>query len=317
MRLLELGILLCILSICQHAMAGESALCPRIDGSWRTVAVSPDLGELTSPDQQPVDFGVWQAGDGTWQLWSCIRGTKCGGHTRLLHRWQSTHLTDGNWEPMGVAMQADAKLGETPGGLQAPFVTKYDDRYYMFYGDWENICSATSRTGKLFRRRVMPNGKTGMFSEGKDCNTRDPMVLRIGDTWYCYYTAYPNANGSVFCRTSKDLTTWSESKIVAYGGYAGTGKYSAECPFVVAHGSGYYYLFRTQHYGKDAQTCVYRSRDPLDFGVNDDKHLVCTLPVAAPEILEQNGSYYIACLLPSLKGIQIAPMSWAESTTVK
>ena len=39
--------------------------------------------ELTGEKQQPVDFAIWQASDGTWQVWSCIRQTKCGGKTRL------------------------------------------------------------------------------------------------------------------------------------------------------------------------------------------------------------------------------------------
>src|SRR5260221_4141859 len=95
---------------------------PRIVGDWWQVAGDPDLGELTSPKQQPVDFAIWQAADGTWQLWSCIRSTKETGHTRLFHRWEGRNLTDANWTPMGIAMRADPQFGETPGGLQAPFV---------------------------------------------------------------------------------------------------------------------------------------------------------------------------------------------------
>ena len=53
----------------------EDILVPRISGDWTTIAQSPDLGALTGEKQQPVDFGIWQAADGTWQLWSCVRGT--------------------------------------------------------------------------------------------------------------------------------------------------------------------------------------------------------------------------------------------------
>jgi hypothetical protein len=41
---------------------------PRIDGDWWQVASNPDLGVLNSDEQEPVDFGVWPAADGTWQL---------------------------------------------------------------------------------------------------------------------------------------------------------------------------------------------------------------------------------------------------------
>ena len=300
-----------LLILASTAFAGEKMLIPQITADWWTIAGSPDLGEFTSDKQQPVDFAVWQVGDGTWQLWSCIRGTKCGGNTRLLHRWEGKQLTDPNWKPMGIAMQADPKLGETPGGLQAPHVIKHDGLHYMFYGDWDHICLAISKDGKAFQRRVYPNGKTGMFTEGIGFNTRDPMVIRVGGKWHCYYTAYPDEKGAVYCRTSSDMVSWSESKVVAFGGSAGTGKFSAECPFVIKRGE-YYYLFRTQHYGENAQTSVYRSKDPLNFGIEDDKYLVCTLPVAAPEIIQHDGKYYIACLLPSLKGIRIASMNWVK-----
>jgi hypothetical protein len=55
------------------------------------------------------------------------------------------------------------------------------------------------------------------------------------------------------------------------------------------------------------------SRDPLDFGIdNDAEHYVSTLPVAAPEVLRHEGQWYLAALLPSLKGIQITRLKWAS-----
>jgi hypothetical protein len=56
-----------------------------------------------------------------------------------------------------------------------------------------------------------------------------------------------------------------------------------------------------------------RSPDPLDFGVNDRRKEVATLPVAAPEIILHEGQYYMASLLPSLKGIQIARLAWVTA----
>jgi len=294
----------------------SAPLMPRIAGDWWTVAGSPDLGDLTDPKQQPVDFSIWEAADGTWQLWSCIRNTKVGGRTRLFYRWEGKQLTDTDWKPMGVTLRADPNCGEE--SVQSPHVIKDDGVYHMFYGDWNHICQATSQDGKTFTRVVGSDGKTGMFGEGAGEFTRDPMVLRIGDTYHCYYCANPEGGkgagkGVVFCRTSPDLKTWSESKRVAYGGSAGTGWTSAECPFVIVH-DGLYYLFRTQSYGQGAQTRVYRSKAPLNFGINDDRFLVGTLPVAAPEIVEHDGQTYIASLLPSLKGIRIAKLGW-ETTT--
>ena len=189
---------------------------------------------------------------------------------------------------------------------------RYRGEYLMFYGDWEHICLARSVDGKTFARQLGPDGKSGMFTEGLGDNTRDPMVLRIGDLFHLYYTAYPNRMGADYVRTSPDLRTWSPEKKVAFGGAAGTNPYSAECPFVYHHqASGFYYLFRTQLYGENSQTSVYRSKDPMDFGVDNDKYLVGTIPYAALEIIDHEGQTYIAALLPSLKGIQVARLKFA------
>lgn len=288
---------------------------PEIAGPWQQIAGDPDLGEWTSPNQQPVDFGVWQASDRTWQLWSCIRKTKCGGSTRLFYRWEGNHLTDTDWQPKGIAMVADPRLGETLGGLQAPHVVLNDGVFSMFYGDWCNICLATSRDGKQFTRFKNASGRPQLFTEDKTSddwtNTRDAMVLKVGKKWHCYYTAFPNRKGAVYCRTSDDLRNWGESVIVSQGGSSGDNAFSSECPHVVFHKpSGYYYLWRTQRYGQNAQTSVFRSKDPLNFGPGADDCLVSRMPVAAPEIIQVGDRWYMAALLPSLKGIQIAPMRW-------
>src|SRR5690554_7675730 len=97
---------------------------PVVDGDWWDIAGVPDLGEFNNAGMEPVDFGIWKAADGTWQLWSCIRNTSIGGHSRLFYRWEGKQLTDTNWMPKGIAMMSDPSIGEPLGGLQAPFVLK-------------------------------------------------------------------------------------------------------------------------------------------------------------------------------------------------
>lgn len=304
--------------------AGENeVLVPRIEGPWWKIAGNPDLGEQSDPKQQPVDFAIWQAADGTWQLWSCIRHTRCGGRTRLFYRWEAKELTDSNWRPCGVAMTADERFGEEPGGLQAPHVIRTGDTWHMLYGNWHGIALAQSSDGKQFQRVVNDGGSSQVFTEDRPdvpANTRDAMVLPIESAdrvrYYCYYTAHPNKQGAVYLRVSNDLKHWSESQIVARGGRAGDGPYAAECPHVVAR-HGAYYLFRTQRYGKNAQTLVYRSTDPTHFGIDDDRFLVAELPVAAPEIIHFKGTDYLAALLPTLDGIQVAKVRWEKSSPAK
>lgn len=284
---------------------------PTIDGEWWSVTGQPDLGEYTSERQQPVDFGVWQAKDGTWQLWSCIRHTNIGGNTRLFYRWEGEKLTQPDWKPMGIAMTAKPELGESPGGMQAPHVVLFQGKYHMAYGDWNNICFAVSEDGKEFKRVIQPNGKTGVFTEGMGVNTRDAMLIQIDGLWYCYYTASPH-NGYVYCRTSPDLKTWSHSCVVQFGGRAGDGRWQHECPHVVEFKPGLFYLFRNIYYGQNMENWVYRSHNPLYFGIDDDTGFVRTLEVAAPEIIQHEGQYYIASLKHALDGIKIARLKWVK-----
>jgi hypothetical protein len=283
---------------------------PQIEGEWWQIVGSPDLGPLTSPKQQPVDFAVWRAADGTWQLWSCIRGTKEPGKTRLFYRWEGAAIDKPNWTPKGIAMHADASLGETPGGLQAPYVFRPspDKPFHMLYGDWSHICLATSDDGKTFTRQPL-NGRSGRFGEGENDNARDPFAIRIGDLWYVYYTAHPNRRGATYCRTTRDFETFSAAKVVARGGVAGQHASSAECPQVIRRGQ-WFYLFRTVNYTHEPLTHVYASKDPLAFGVDDDRCQIGTLPIAAPEFVQDADREFVAALMPDLKGIRVAKLKW-------
>jgi len=293
---------------------------PVIDGEWWPVTGNPDLGYLTNTRQQPVDFGVWQAADNSWQLWSCIRSTNEPGKTRLFYGWEGKSITDKNWEPKGIKMRADPLVGETAGGLQAPYTFREDGIWHMFSGEWNSICHASGTDGKLFERTIQSNQErvTAIFTEGSGTNTRDPIVLKDGDTYYCYYTGgigyrdegAHEKTGAVYCRTSKDKKHWSNSTIVSKGGRTGDGWGAHECPFVVKIGK-YFYLFRTQRYGLENVSTVYRSLDPLNFGVgNDEGFYVTQLPVAAPELVMDKGQWYIVALNPELNGIRVARLKW-------
>jgi hypothetical protein len=230
----------------------------------------------------------------------------------LFHRWEGKKLTDKHWKPMGIAMEAKPALGERRGGLQAPHVVRHGGLYHMAYGDWDNICFATSRDGKHFERVVQPNGKTAVFTEGPRANTRDPMLIKIDGLWHCYYTAFPNGRGYGYCRTSPDLKTWSDSFVVSYGGKVGPGACDNECPQVVEPEPGLFFYLRNENYGANARNWVYASRNPRNFGIDDDSKLVRDWHLAAPEIIHHDGKYYIAALLDSLKGIKIAKLKWVR-----
>lgn len=296
-------------------MSKEKKFMPVIEGEFWQVAGVPDLGAYNSEEQQPVDFGIWQAADGTWQIWSCIRFTNCGAKTRLFHCWEGKNITDPNWTPQGIAMEADPTLGEQEGGLQSPFVLKKDGQYYMLYGAWDRIYLASSSDGKNFERLFNEQGSHALF-KGPYNNTRDCCVVEIDGLFYCYYTgqqenAWPSS--AVFCRVSNDLQSWSVPTAVSYGGVATlkTNWFGGDCesPFVVPY-QDKFILFRNQLYVEASLNHQYCSGNPLQFGCDNDDFLVGTLEITAPEVILYEGQYYLACLMPGCQGIRIAKLKF-------
>jgi len=286
---------------------------PEIVGDWWPIAGNPDLGKYQTDRQQPLDFGIWQAADGTWQLWSCVRYTGCGGHTRLFYRWEGETLTSRDWRPMGIALEADPNFGETEGGLQAPFVFRQEDVYYMFYGDWVNICLSISWDGKTFARHLNADGLSGLFAEKPGASSRDPMLMAFRDQYYLYYTGVPQDKGAIYCRTSTDLFTWNDSVVVSSGGIGGDGPASAECAFVTYLPQDFaFYLFRAhpKEGSKDYETSIYRSQNPLDFGVDSDEFRIGSLPYEVVRVIKDGPDFYMTALNPDYDGIRLARMRW-------
>jgi len=293
----------------------ERPMVPQVDGGWWTIAGNPDLGRYNREGQQPLDFAIWQAADKTWQMIACCRRTGCGGKGRLFHRWQSNSPLDENWAPMGIFMEADPNLGETTGGLQAPNVLNNGDDYFMFYGDWVNICLASSRDGKSFARLLGPDNSSTLFTESNARSTRDPHAMASGNRFFLYYTGIFDDGGRILCRTSDDLRNWGDSVVVNSGGIGGNGASDAECPFVLfREEEQLFYLFRTHtgENGEGYETSVFSSRDPLNFGVDSDEFRVSGLQLEAVRLIRHEGQDYISTLKPDLTGMMMAKLKWVR-----
>jgi hypothetical protein len=292
---------------------------PVIDGEPWHIGGNPDLGDLHDDEQEVVDHTVFQSDDGRWHLWACIRGTKIG---RLLYRWEGSSLEQRDWEPKGIAMRVDRSCGESidePDGrewIQAPHVIVKDGVHHMLYGAHMTemgdgqVCLATSPDGRDFTRYKNADGYSRVFQGPAE--SRDPMAVKIGELYHCYYTGHDvgkPAPCKIYCRTSPDLIEWSDFRDVSWGGSGGRGNWDAECPFVV-HLDGYYYLFRTSWYWPPAVTHVYRSEDPLDFGLDDDSKYLGTIRVSAPEVMQVGDQYYISTVEDLQGGVQVAKLKW-------
>jgi len=287
---------------------------PVIEGSWWNIAGNPDTGPFSKQGQTPVDFTIFKAKDGTWQLWGCQRGTSVKPGERLLYKWESERLTDVNWTPKGIGLIPDTTLGEQM--VQSPYCFKENGLYNMLYSDYNTpqICLMTSTDGKNFTRVLNKKGRVGLWemSQTDQFHGRDPMVIKVGDLYYCYYTAHPDSDCAIYCRTSVNMAPgdWSDYTKVCYGGSAGHGRILAESPFVFFH-NGWYYLFRTQEANVWPHKCfVYASKNPMEFCYDNDKYLVTNLELAQPEIIEDQGQLYMATFKPDKQGYRMARLVW-------
>lgn len=327
-------------------MAAKPRLRPVLDGDFWLIGPNPPLAELYPhgqtakgsdglPLHECVDHHLFQSLDGAWHLWGCIRKTPVG---RVLYHWEGTSLTRGPWRPTGEMFRADRKAGESVSEpndeekLQSPFVVREGGLYYLFYGgggagidEHGNpcpytdprmayaMCLATSPDGRAWIRYRNPQGQSRLFV-GPGA-TRDACLIKIAGLWHLYYAGYHNHDpleAGFYCRTSADLVHWSDWRLVHQDRRYGSERWNTECPHVV-YRAGYYYLFRTVHYSS-ANTHVFRSEDPFDFGIGDARaQYVGPIAVAAPEIIvDGEGNEYITSNHDLRLGTQICKLIWKE-----
>ena len=279
---------------------------PVLDGPGWMICTMPNLGELQGPvprKQQIVDHGFVQAENGKWQLWACLRGTAV---SRLIYGWEGDSLEAGPWKPRGVQVRADSRYGESIRNGQetagAPFFFHRNGKYYcLFHSDGFRLLE--SDDGVEYARVEQQPGSSATGIPGGRV-----MVLKHQDTWYSYATLTVGKSSHVVAGSSQDFVHWTPGIIVSQGGRGGSGSVDAESPFVVFL-DGYFYLFRASSISY--KTFVYRSRDPLAFGIDDDSKLIAEFQIKAPELIYHQGNWYISDL-HDFQGIRLARLKWPE-----
>ncbi|HJN12372.1 MAG TPA: hypothetical protein QF564_27075 [Pirellulaceae bacterium] len=291
-------------------------LIPSIAGEWWRAAYSPELPELDSKRGEIVDHTFFRDADGTWQLWTQIRGTR---HDRVFFRWTgSTDFENDKqaWKPHRVCWVGDPHAGEMPRTIQAPHCYSEDGRWHMFYGGGGSISRADSDDGHVFIRARNSDGFSRLFADLSNrtpSGMRDPYLFKADDGRYHLYYTWKD---HVMARTADrpDAAEWSEGVIVS------TTPNASQCPTVVRIGN-WYYLFKMGGSG-EYRTAVYASRDPLDFGGVEAKS-IATLPASAAEVLQIGNRWYISSLIPHRNGegkvighagVRLAPIEWKPAS---
>ncbi|MCA9125632.1 MAG: hypothetical protein KDB22_01055 [Planctomycetales bacterium] len=287
----------------------NAAMVPRLAGPWKKLVGRPPLEKWASDKAEPVDFTLFQADNGRWQLISCIRHTTHPGGTRLLYRWSNEDLLSNDWKPEGIFLSSDPKLGHAEGTVQAPFHVRDSEQHFLFYN---------SRGGHLMRSphgiNFEPVGSKAIFPMGRDVCILDDR--EHSGKWIAYYTSPEKGinaatrDHTIRARTAKNLVgPWSQSATEIppitppAKGYAFV---YAESPLVVRRGN-YYYRFE--------QLEVFRSTDPLKW---DGEAVVSLAPndplkLLAPEIVTDAGNDYLVAYQwrgKDPRGIYLAPLLW-------
>ncbi|MDA3800258.1 MAG: hypothetical protein PF692_14415 [Kiritimatiellae bacterium] len=280
----------------------------------RVICKMPDLEKLngSKPERQHiVDHGVIQRPDGKWQLWACLRGVKVG---RLIYGWVGNDL-DSIWKNDGIKMRADASWGEIvredgEESLGAPFFLNHNDKHYCFYHSG-GIRKLVSENGIDFKRIENPkiSKPASLTNLASIPGGRDIMIMEHDDLFYSYATETTSdrKRSYVMSSISSDLENWHDEIIVSEGGKGGGGPVDAESPFVL-NIDGYFYFFRTS--SMTFRTCVYCSKDPRSFGINDDSKLLTELNIKIPEFFKHNGQHYMTHISEDFQSVLLSKVNW-------
>jgi len=287
----------------------NGALVPRIDGEWIKLVGRPSLEKWTSPEAEPVDFTVFRADDGRWQLISCIRKTAQSGANRLLYRWSSAELAREAWQPEGIFLSSKPEWDHAEGLVQAPFHVRDGDQHFLFYNS-RGCHGMTSSDGIAFE----PLEKRAIFRMGRDVCLLDDR--ETSGKWIAYYTSPEpginpaTKNHTIRARTAAKLEgPWSDEAIEIPPITPPAKGYQfvyAESPLVVKRGD-YYYRFE--------QLFVFRSDDPLKWEGPPIARLAPKDPLKrlAPEIVTHDGRDYLLAYQwrgKDPRGIYLVPLAW-------
>ncbi len=210
----------------------------------------------------------------------------------------------------------------------APHIIKHQGKYWNFYTGVNDsvsqaICLATSddlyNWDRYEANPIITSQPWGAWDESVWSDCRDPMVLKDGNMFYCYFTAArfdKEAEKHEYCMgiaSSSDLINWKDE---GYRTLEHTLSTPPESPFVVKR-NGEYYLFYTNY----KHGIVYvRSDDPLiGWKENTDDPQSIIKGVSASEIFEKDNKWYITYISHMKNGLhflEIRELIWQEDGSV-
>jgi len=244
--------------------------------------------------------------DGLFHLFY-IRG-KAATHwpespTRNFGHATSKDMID--WEIHEPVIQSEEK-GFDEYQVWAPHIVEHNDEYFMLYTGVNYPCSQSiglAKSKDLFNWEkigdgpVITPGDWGIWHKGSPADCRDPMILKVGDTYYCYYTAVRKVEGAnppheycVGISSSKDLINWKDE---GFARLETSLKTPPESPFAVEK-DGKFYLFYTSY--KDGTVVAVSDHPAKGWKDLPKDKLVIMKGVSASEIIKDGDDWFISVI---------------------
>lgn len=279
---------------------------PYIASAWKVLFKPEEYGNYIN------DHSVVKGADGKWHLFGI---TSFGGGPG-----KERYFAHGVGENLSNPMKERGKAIDRGGLAWAPCVIQKDDNFYMFYGPSPTQLSVSFDMCEWFNYPVVLKGEPLMAAH------RDHFVLEISKNKYLMYVVgVHEKKGAVSIFSSSNLLKWKFEGLALQSGEnapLNPAWGAMESPFVVKK-DGLYYLFVTytdcskENYN---DTLVFVSKNPKNFGIyngeKDGVQPITKIQAHAPEILKENGEYYITTCgwdwqdIPHPGAVSIARLEW-------
>ena len=279
---------------------------PSISGDWKTLFKPEINGNYVN------DHTIIKGADGKWHLYGITSFESNPSQERYF-----VH---------GVGESLDATFAEVGRSIDrgtlswSPCVINKGENYYMFYGPSPTSLAVSFDMYEWFGTNVYLKNEPLMGAH------RDHFILKIAeDNYLMYVSGIYNKRGAVSCFSSSDLITWQFENFALTSGPNAPLKPAwgaFESPYVIKK-DGLFYLFITYTDCSDKtynDTFVFCSDDPKNFGEYNGSSTgtkpVTVLKAHAPEIIEDNGNFYITTCgwynkpTPNKGAVSIALLNW-------